>query len=74
MEPFITAPHGQHKIMLVEDAEKPGNRIYDMQDLHDATERIGLLGSEIESLCQWWSSEKNRIGEDATEEDSEGDE
>lgn len=61
MNSFITEPHGEHEIRLLEDAEEAADRIYDIVDRHDGR-TIGFLGSELDSLCLWWSAEKQRRG------------
>jgi hypothetical protein len=65
MRTQVLGPHGQHQIELLEDAEKPGNRIYKIHDRYDQSCTISMLGEELEFLLQWWSAEAARIGIDA---------
>lgn len=65
---FKTEPHGQHEVVLLEDAEKAGERIYEINDSYCEGRGIRILGSEIASLCEWWSKERQRPGESSEEE------
>jgi hypothetical protein len=53
-----TAPHGEHTIVLLEDAPKAADRIYEITN--KAGSRIGILGSELSSLAEWWRGEAAR--------------
>lgn len=53
-----TAPHGEHTITLVEDAPIAANRIYEITS--KAGGCIGILGSELSSLAEWWTCEAAR--------------
>lgn len=57
-----TQPHGSQEVRLHEDDTKPGNRIYVI--LNEDQRWVPILGSEIESLCSWWSEEQSREGID----------
>ena len=63
---FTTDPHGEHDVTLLEDASKPDDRIYEITDRHEEGSAIRILGSELASLCQWWTAEKQRLGEEDT--------
>jgi hypothetical protein len=56
---FQTQPHGAQLVFLVEDDErKPANRIYRI--VGGPGEKLSILGSELESLTNWWRSERTR--------------
>jgi hypothetical protein len=59
----MTEPHGAHAVVLLEDAANSQNRIYEVRDCHEEG-AIRLLGSELASLLQWWTREKDRSGKD----------
>jgi hypothetical protein len=65
---FITEPHGVHEVTVLEDAVKPDDRIYEICDRYENRAAIRILGSELASLCQWWSAEKERSGVNQSEE------
>lgn len=53
-----TKPHGEHSVYLVEDSAMSQQRIY---ELHDSRgNATPLLGSEMDSLCEWWTAERSR--------------
>jgi hypothetical protein len=55
---FVSTPHGEQRVFLVEDHAKQEQRIY---ELHDSRgNAVPLLGSEMASLVAWWSAEKGR--------------
>lgn len=55
---FTSAPHGEQSVFLLEDAAKAEARIY---ELHDSRgNATPLLGSEMDSLVQWWGQERAR--------------
>jgi hypothetical protein len=57
---FRSKPHGEHAVYLVEDNEKPEQRIYEIHDSRgNATP---LLGSELDSVLGWWADERRRKG------------
>jgi hypothetical protein len=63
MKPTIlakTLPHGEHVVHLMEDHPKPENRIYRFRDSRG--NQVGILGSEFDSLVQWWGEERSRKG------------
>lgn len=58
---FQTRPHAAHAVRLIEDHKKFDNRIY---EITTATgHRVGILGSELDSLLGWWLNERQRPGE-----------
>ena len=57
-----TKPHGSHTVFLVEDAASPNNRIY---EIHGEGGGLPLLGSELDSVVNWWLKERERRGQDA---------
>ena len=61
---FRTWPHDAHQVRLAEDARRVDNRIY---DLLDGQGRVGILGSEFQSLWKWWPRERRRQGRDPDE-------
>lgn len=61
---FTTQPHGSHTVTLLEDASKSDDRIYEIAHTDDEC-KIRILGSELASLLEWWTTEKDRPGEDA---------
>lgn len=65
MDPYITQPHGQHKIELLEDAEQPGERIYRIQDRHGESAGVNILGEELAALADWWNEESQRSASSA---------
>lgn len=60
MNDFTTRPHGEHRVTLVEDHAKYENRIYEVTTTKGY--RLGLLGSELDSLLGWWLNERQRPG------------
>jgi hypothetical protein len=51
-------PHGEQSVLLVEDSAQPEDRVY---ELHDSRgNATPLLGSELDSLVQWWATERAR--------------
>jgi hypothetical protein len=64
MPPFKTRPHGEHEIRLIEDAVNSLDRIYVIEQ---GNQQIGILGSELTSLVNWFEDEKKRIGQDVDE-------
>jgi hypothetical protein len=65
---FTTVPQGVHEVRLLGDAIKPGDRIYEVRDQHEEKSRIRIFGSELASLLQWWTTEKDRPGTDEEDE------
>ncbi len=59
--PFRTSPHGEHQVELVEDHEKFDNRIYRVKTTTGG--KVGILGSELDSLLGWWLNERQRPGQ-----------
>jgi len=64
---FTTEPHGEQDVILLEDASRPDDRIYEIVDRHETAAAVRILGSELASLRQWWDDEKHRPGRDETE-------
>jgi hypothetical protein len=60
-ELFRSRPHGEQRILLVEDAPSPLSRIYEVHDSHGNA--ATLLGSELDSVLAWWTEEKQRSGD-----------
>ena len=58
---FITEPHGEHEIALLEDARDADDRIYEVRDRHEDGIAVRFLGSELASLSEWWLTEKRRL-------------
>jgi hypothetical protein len=56
---MTTEPHGAHSVYVLEDGPKAADRIYEIKDNHEAA-AVNMLGSELDSLCRWWVSEKQR--------------
>ncbi|HUR24948.1 MAG TPA: hypothetical protein VM327_02910 [Candidatus Thermoplasmatota archaeon] len=55
---FTTRPFGEQSVYLAEDQDSPAARIY---ELHDSRgNATPLLGSELDSLCEWWAQERRR--------------
>ena len=55
---FTSKPHGEQRVYLVEDAKTFSQRIY---ELHDSRgNATPLLGSELDSLVEWWKLERAR--------------
>lgn len=65
---FKTEPHAEHEVALLEDAEKPEDRIYEIRALAAEGHLLRILGSEIASLCGWWGQERLRPCESIDEE------
>ena len=63
---LTTNPHGEHDVTLLEDASKPDDRIYEITDRYEEGSAIRIPGSELASLRQWWTAEKQRLGEQDT--------
>ncbi|MCI0421502.1 MAG: hypothetical protein L0312_20135 [Acidobacteria bacterium] len=55
---YKTEPHGEHTVLLIEEDENPGQRIYSLRssDLN----HVELLGEEFADLCRWFAQEPAR--------------
>lgn len=51
-ELFTTRPHAAQTVVLADDADRPANRIYRLED--DRGRAVPILGSELKSLCEWY--------------------
>ena len=56
---FITEPHGAQEVVLLDDDPKPGSRLFQIKE-RNYTDRVGMTGEEIESLCRWWPEYKEQ--------------
>jgi hypothetical protein len=52
-------PHGALRLILIDDEEKPGNRIYELVSDHDGV-CLALTGEELADLVVAWNCERRR--------------
>jgi len=71
MRLFSTHPHGEHAVVLLEDASKPVDRIYEIRSRYEDASAIRILGSELASLSAWWAQEQDRRGVLSPEDEEE---
>lgn len=52
-------PHAALNLVLLEDHEEPGMRIYALSEMGGRVE-VGFTGEEFEALCEAWGDERQR--------------